>query len=101
MEKPEITELNSDYSSDIGNQKTLAFINSVAIEVVESLNDEEKEYIRNNPDPYLYHFSLGLSIRNQYIHNKDLSEKLDHPFFMADDLSGEIVQRVIAILLES
>ena len=68
------------------------FIKSVAKDVISGLKESDKEYMRNNPEPIMYHFTLGLYIRNKYIHGKEL------PFMsygFPDDLSGDIVEEII------
>ena len=69
-----------------------SFVDSVAQEVLAGLSEEDKEFIRNNPDPIGYHFSLGLYIRNKYIYEG--YPDCESP----DDLSGEIIERIIALL---
>lgn len=68
------------------------FIKSVAKDVIKGLSEKDKEYMKENPDSYHYHFSLGLYIRNKYIHGK----KLPIAFWGdPDDLSGDILDEII------
>lgn len=67
------------------------FIKSVARDVIKGLSEKDIEYIKANPDPLQYHFSLGMYIRNKYIYGKELMFFIGHP----DDLSGEIVEEII------
>lgn len=71
------------------------FVKAVAKDCIKSLSEEEKDYIRNNPDDD-YHFGYGMYIRNHYIHGKELAFN----FFHADDLSGEIMQTIIDSLCQ-
>ena len=63
--------------------------------MVNGFLDEEKECIINNTEAD-YHFTLGLYIRNKYIHGKPL----EFFYLCADDLSTKIVERVIEKLKE-
>ena len=71
-----------------------AFIRDTTEKVIAELTQEDKEFLLAHPDPIEHHFGLGLYIRNQYIHGKDLG----FIYAFADDLSGEIVERVIRVL---
>ena len=73
------------------------FIKSVANEVIKGLKEEDKAYIRNNPNPSMYHFTLGMHIRNKYIHGK----KLPFMVLQPDELSGEIIRLIIKNLTSS
>ena len=65
----------------------------------EMLSEEDKKAIMNG-DPFEFHFSLGMWIRNNWIYDqeeadvKHLAELFgeDSPFFQADDLSGRIIE---------
>ena len=70
------------------------FVESTAKKVLKKLSREDKDYILEHPEPYEHHFGLGLTIRNKYIHGK----KLDFLCFSPDDLSSEIVERIISLL---
>ena len=65
----------------------------------EMLSDEDKSAIMNG-DPFEFHFSLGMWIRNNWIYEQDeeyvklLAEMFgdDAPFFEPDDLSDRIIK---------
>ena len=78
-------------NKNINKSNRKEFIESVAKDVIMGLKEEDKEYMRNNPDPSMYHFTLGMYIRNKYIHGK----KLPFMVLQADDLSGEIIRLII------
>ena len=70
------------------------FVERVAKECIAEMKDEDRAYFIGNPDPYEFHFGYGMYIRNKYIHGKNL------PFFygMADDLSHEIIVKIIELV---
>ena len=71
------------------------FVNHVANDCLEQLTVEDKIKMKANPDPTLYHFGLGMFLRNNYIYgNKRIKFEIDS----ADDLSGEIIDRMMSIL---
>lgn len=70
------------------------FVDNTAKEIMDGLDAEEKKYMIANPNPVNYHFSLGLWIRNNYIHGK----KLGIPIVEPDDASHDIIQRIIDFL---
>ena len=39
-----------------------SFVEYVANDVIRTLNEKDKEYIISHPDPFEYHFGLGLRI---------------------------------------
>ena len=43
------------------------FIKEVAFDCLANMRDEDKEYIKDNPCSYDYHFGYALYIRNHYI----------------------------------
>ena len=63
------------------------------------LNKSERE-VFVKADPIVYHFSLGLWIRNNWIYEQDEEDvkrlakvfRLDPHFFEADDLSSKILE---------
>ena len=62
------------------------------------LSDEDKNAIMNG-DPFEFHFSLGMWIRNNWIYEqeeadvKHLAELFSKdPFYFADELSGDIIK---------
>ena len=65
----------------------------------EMLSDEDKRAIMNG-DPFEFHFSLGMWIRNNWIYEqeeadvKHLAELFsEYPdFYFADELSGDIIK---------
>ena len=65
----------------------------------EMLSDEDKSAIMNG-DPFEFHFSLGMWIRNNWIYEqeeadvKHLAELFsEYPdFYFADELSGDIIK---------
>ena len=70
------------------------FVEKVARECIEEMTDEVRIHFIGNPDPYRFHFGYGMYIRNKYIHGK----KLDFTFFHPDDLSHEIIEKIIEIV---
>ncbi len=79
------------------NRKHDDFVDRVAKDVLEKLNDKEKEYIFLHPDSTTHHFGLGLWVRNNYIHGKELDFECWHP----DNLSSEIMDRVASLLISN
>lgn len=73
------------------------FVEKVAKKVINGLSSEDKEYMIANPNPYEYHFSLGMMIRNKYIYGKELN----FPVLMADNLSHEVIEKILSILKDS
>ncbi len=67
------------------------FIERVAEEVLGEMKQEDKDSMALHPDPFLYHFGLGLYIRNKYIHGQELGFSCFDP----DDLSSDIIERII------
>lgn len=75
----------------------IEFIEHTANDCLSKLSEDDKEHMKENPDPLQYHFGLGLFIRNNYIHgNSSIRFEVDSP----DDLSSEIVDRMMVMLLE-
>lgn len=64
----------------------------IANEVIADLSEEDKEYMVLNPDPIMYHFTLGMYIRNQYIYEK---EEFANFIGQPDDVSNDIIELVI------
>ena len=73
---------------------------SIAEKVFSELSEKNKAYIRENPNPLHYHFSLGLHIRNHYLFTNSESPLYSVPGFDADVTSGEIVEMVIEKVLQ-
>ena len=72
------------------------FVEETSKKVYEELEEEDKRFLCEHPDPFEHHFGLGLYIRNEFIHGKDL-----HFFYLQpDDLSNEVVEKVIELCQE-
>ncbi|WP_343186990.1 DUF6794 domain-containing protein [Anoxynatronum sibiricum] len=73
------------------------FIEHIAQDCLSQLNDDDKKHMKENPDPFQYHFGLGMFIRNNYIYgNNSIKFEFESP----DDLSSEIIDRMLEILSE-
>ena len=70
------------------------FVEQTAKDILAGMSQDDKDYMILHPDPYEHHFGLGLFIRNKYIHGKELGFFYGDP----DDLSHEIIQRLISLL---
>ena len=70
------------------------FIDNIGKIVYFNLNAAQKAELLRNPDPYAYHYSLGMYIRNKYIYGMNLNFPCAH----IDDLSVEITGRVIELV---
>ena len=79
------------------NRKRDEFVDTVANEVFAGLTQEDKEYIFLHPDSTTHHFDLGLSIRNMYIHGKEL----EFQYYSPDDLSSEIIAKIASLIIEN
>ena len=73
-----------------------AFVKETARKVLADLDNEDKKTLMEDPDPATYHFGLGLYIRNEFIHGKDLGFRA----FDYERLSGEIIEEVIRLCRE-
>ena len=82
---------------DITMNSREEFIRDVALDCLDNMSEKDKTYMKANPDPIEYHFSLGMDIRNKYIYGKDLLFFVGHP----DDLSGDIVEEIIRRLTKA
>lgn len=63
--------------------------------LLDELNEKNKKNLRDCTDPSLYHFSLGLYIRNKYYYTNA------YPFicyYNADDASADVIETMIEIL---
>ena len=58
------------------------------------MSGEDLSYISKHPQVTEYHFGYGMWIRNKYIH---CSKRDD--FMMADDISGEVLRDIFAIVI--
>ena len=72
------------------------FVDRVAKDALQNLDEKEKEYIFLHPDSFTHHFGLGMWIRNKYIHGT----KYDY-YWHPDDLSGEIMERIASLLISN
>lgn len=73
------------------------FVDKVAHKVLDSLSEDDREFIYKYPDSTTHHFGLGLWIRNKYIYNK----KLDFFYGFEDDLSSEIIERIASLIIDN
>ena len=73
------------------------FIDLVAKDCIEEMEDEDKSIILENPDPVYHHFGLGMYIRNRYLWKRDRSKDKDFRMGMyrPDELSPMITERII------
>lgn len=78
-----------------GSEEYKTFVEDVATDVINTLNDNEKSYMKEHTDPIEYHFTLGMDIRNNYIHSNE-----KYCFMMPDDVSDDIIKCIIGKLLE-
>lgn len=69
------------------------FINAIANDIVEQMDDEAKAWWLNNPE--YDHFGRGMAIRNEYLWVRNLPTYRE-----PDDLSVDIFTKVIEILKE-
>lgn len=70
------------------------FIDCVAKDCLDHMTEKDKQIFRENRDSSDYHFGYGMFIRNKYIHTRELP-----PWAWSyDDLSGEIIDRIISCL---
>lgn len=79
------------------NQKVKKYIDKIAKDVFDHLDDEAKKYIFDHPDSTEHHMGMGMGIRNQYDLWKEQPSFLEgiHP----DDLSASIVERVASYVI--
>ncbi len=79
------------------NRRVKEYIDTIAKDVFDNLDDEAKEYIFDHPNSTAHHFGMGMGIRNQYGLWKEQPSFLKgvHP----DDLSAEIVERVASYII--
>lgn len=78
-----------------GDEEYKTFVEETATEVLKVLSSDDKAYMKEHTDPFEYHFSLGLAIRNSYIHGNE-----KYSFLMPDDVSGDIIKAIIDKLSE-
>lgn len=79
------------------NRKHDDFVDWAANDVLTKLDNKEKEYIFLHPDSTTHHFGLGMWVRNNYIHGKELDFEFWHP----DDLSSDITMRLASLIIEN
>lgn len=72
------------------------FVKTVSLEVYRELDDQYKDFILKHKETWEHHFGLGLYIRNKYIYGKEMNFLYIH----ADDLSSEIVERIVEMVLK-
>lgn len=70
------------------------FIEYVANDCISHMSEEDKQCFRDDKDPISYHFGYGTYIRNNYIYNN----KLSFMPLIADNLSTDILERIIGII---
>ena len=66
----------------------------IALDCISNMSGEDLSYISKHPQVTEYHFGYGMWIRNKYIH---CSKRDD--FMMADDISGEVLRDIFAIVI--
>ena len=66
----------------------------IALDCISNMSGEDLSYISKHPQVTEYHFGYGMWIRNNYIH---CSKRDD--FMMADDISGEVLRDIFAIVI--
>lgn len=74
-----------------------SFLTETATDIVSKLDDDDKQFLLENPDYTEHHFGFGLWIRNTYIHDHNLPVVFCQP----DELSALVFDRVIQMLSES
>lgn len=74
------------------------FLSFVTDDCFSHLSEEAKTYIKENPDPFLYHLDLGIYIRNQYIYSGKYSIASGLQI-EPDDFSFEVIVRIIKRLI--
>lgn len=84
--------------------RTTLTVDEVVQDVIDILDDDQLDELRTSTWPALaYHRSLGMFIRNRYIHTDEFTiDTTDAgPFLHADGFSSEVVKRVLAVLRHS
>ena len=85
-------------------QSTEDFLTAVAKKCVSELTDEDKQLLREKADSSVYHFSIGLYIRNEFIRPQKKFESADNHadvfdlIARADDHSDTVVKLIIDLL---
>ena len=84
--------------------RTNLTVDEVVQDVIDILDDDQLDELRTSTWPALaYHRSLGMFIRNRYIHTDEFTIDTTGagPFLHADGFSSEVVKRVLAVLRRS
>ena len=72
------------------------FLEAIADQCLSELSKEDKQTLRNEPNPILYHFGLGTYIRNNFIYPQKEFNNGSSPFLIpADDLSHKVIEIII------
>ena len=71
------------------------YLDSIVEEVCGSLSEEDREYMRKNPDPAEYHFGLGVDIRNEYIYQNPDMPDIAKSGMVADNVSEWVIEQII------
>ena len=66
----------------------------IALDCISNMSGEDLSYISKHPQVTEYHFGYGMWIRNKYIHCLKRDD-----FMMADDISGEVLRDIFAIVI--
>ena len=74
-----------------------SFLTETTTDIIRELDDDDRQFLLENPDYSENHFGFGLWIRNTYIHDRNVPLEYGWP----DDLSARIFDRVIQMLSES
>ena len=72
------------------------FVKQVAVEIYKDmLSAKDKKYLCEHDDPFEYHFSLGMAIRNSrvypYLASHQFTDGEKHP----DDISDAVIKKLI------
>ncbi|MCR5024370.1 MAG: DUF4116 domain-containing protein [Lachnospiraceae bacterium] len=96
---PELVAKIKTYDEKITeeNRQAQEYIDTIAKDVFDNLDDRSKEYIFAHPDSTEHHFGMGMGIRNKYDLWGEQPEFLKgmHP----DDLSSMIMDRVSSYVI--
>ena len=84
-------QISSTYGIEEGSIRRWEF--DIALDCIREMNEEDREYIRNNPEGHLYHFGYAMYIRNHYIHCRK-----KHHVLCADGTSGTVMAFIFTVL---
>ena len=90
----------------IDYQSTADFLDAVAKECLSELTDEDKKILLEGENFSIYHFGIGLYIRNKFIYPQEQFETSEnftaiHALIaLADAHSSSIIKKMIALLKE-